>query len=568
MAKRFLIAALILFFLIIAGYLFIRYRYLKVKSFTPDNSKAKNAIDLRPSIIAKLQQLVKDGSNGLYILSVEKIEPHLLSSKLDAFNASIRIDTAAMQHLDSLELLPDDIFTFTFPKLHIDGIGIDDLLHKDRLELTGIIVLDPLINVYNKKRWYNKDDHRDTLSLYEKLKGQMRKIAIGKIEVMNGTVINHTEKSTTKYNGVSVLVNEVLIDSTTQFDRSRFLFAKHARFSTKNYSIPTKDGLYFFSAANIIISGDQHTITAQNVELRPRYNRRQFEDKLKFGKDMYQLLLPKVTLRDVDWPALINSDRFILNEAITEGGTFKIFYDRAKPQAPIKLDNFPHQVLMTVPFPLSVKKWSVKNLDISYEEHNPLTDKNGTAYFDNATAEITNVTNIPSEIKRDPFSTISANALFMHKTPLQVKFKYDLSKYRTGEFTADITMNSIDSTSINTIAAPLGLFTIKTGIMQKAVIHVQGNNLRTHGKITMLYSDLHITPLKKDEDGDLKKKRVTSLLANVILIKNENPKDNELRQPDFTVERGTHKNFFNLLWTSVLTGIVKTVGIPTKMVRK
>ena len=51
-------------------------------------------------------------------------------------------------------------------------------------------------------------------------------------------------------------------------------------------------------------------------------------------------------------------------------------------------------------------------------------------------------------------------------------------------------------------------------------------------------------------------------------IKNENPKGKELRQPDFTVERGSHKNFFNLLWTSILTGIVKTVGIPVKLVRK
>src|SRR5450759_958005 len=128
MRKKLMIIGAILFLLIVGGYLYIRFGYLKAKDFKPDTSKQKSIIDLRPAIIAKLQQLVKDGSNGLYILSIEKTEPHVLSSKLDVLNASIRIDTAAMFYLDSLKLLPDDIFTFHFSTLHVDGIGIDDCL--------------------------------------------------------------------------------------------------------------------------------------------------------------------------------------------------------------------------------------------------------------------------------------------------------------------------------------------------------------------------------------------------------------------------------------------------------
>jgi hypothetical protein len=76
-----IILALVL--LIIAGsYVFIKYNFLKAKDFKPDTSKQKSIIDLRPSIIAKLQQLVKDGSNGLYILSIEKINPDVFASKL------------------------------------------------------------------------------------------------------------------------------------------------------------------------------------------------------------------------------------------------------------------------------------------------------------------------------------------------------------------------------------------------------------------------------------------------------------------------------------------------------
>lgn len=104
--------------------------------------------------------------------------------------------------------------------------------------------------------------------------------------------------------------------------------------------------------------------------------------------------------------------------------------------------------------------------------------------------------------------------------------------------------------------------------MQKAIVNVAGNNFNTKGNISMFYSNLKITPLKKDAEGNLKKKSVTGILANIILIKNDNPKGKELRQPDFTVIRTTHKNFFNLLWKSILTGVIKTVGIPEKFAEK
>ena len=106
--------------------------------------------------------------------------------------------------------------------------------------------------------------------------------------------------------------------------------------------------------------------------------------------------------------------------------------------------------------------------------------------------------------------------------------------------------------------------------MQHAQGHMDGDNFRTTGKINMQYNNLHITPLKKNKEemGKLKKKNVTSLFANILLVKNENPKGNELRQPDFSVERNKYTSFFNLIWKTILTGILKTIGIPVKLVIK
>ena len=573
--RKIIITGLILLLVVSSAYLYIRVHVLKAKDIKPDTAKEKNVLDLRPALIAKLQQLVKDGSNGLYILSIQKLEPHILESKLDAANVFIKIDTAVMHHLDSLHLLPDDIFTFYFSSLHIDGIGIDDLLHKNRIEITGIYVSNPLIHLYHKKHSYNEAEreHADSLTLYQRLKGQMKKISLGNINIEHATFIDHDiaqKKAATKFNDVTISINDLLIDSSTQYDTKRFLFAKHATFKTKNYSVPTADSLYYFTVGEISISGEQHKMIAQNVELKPRYNREVFERKLPFRKDMYHFAFKKITLNDVDWMATMNNEKLISSRAEIAGGLFSDFIDRSKSQKPVIFNNFPSQLLMKAPFKVFIKRLDVKAVNVSYEEHNPLSEQNGTAYFDDLNGRINNITNMQAEIKLHRVADFSGTALFMHHVPMTAKFSFDLSRYRTGNFSVDIIMDTLDNITINKISEPIGLFSVKTGQMQHAQGHMDGNNFKTSGSITMQYSNLHIKPLKKDkeEKGKLKTKTVTGFFANMLLVKNENQKGNELRQPNYSLQRDKFTTFFNLIWKTILTGILKTIGIPVKFVIK
>ncbi|MEP6596263.1 MAG: hypothetical protein ABJA71_09970 [Ginsengibacter sp.] len=567
MKRKIAIVLLVAVLIIAGGFFYIKYHFLKAKDFKPVTSKAKSIIDLRPSVIAKLQQVVKDGSNGLYILSIEKIDPDVLASKLIVVNAGIRIDTAAMLHLDSLKKLPDDIFKIHFDSLHIDGMGIEDLINKNSVEITGISISKPVIEVYHKTRAYNKAERKrnDTLSLYHRIKGRMNKISIGSIRIDNGIFITYDvdrKKKASKFNNITLRINDLLIDSSTQFDAKRFMFAKHATIDARNYMIPTPDSLYYFKTAAISIAAEQHTLTLHDAELNPRGNRRQFEGKLQFRKEMYHVNFPKVVLSGVDWWAIMNHESFIAKKGEITGGTYTIFLDRSLPKSPaIKLDNFPHQLLMKIPVPVSVNKLTISHVNVSYEEYNPDARQGATAFFDNTS-------NINTDIKKHPVATFAGTGLFMHHIPISARFTFDLSKYKTGDYSADVHMDKLDNLTINPIAEPLGLFSVKSGTIQQGTAHIDGNNFNAKCKIAMAYTDLHVKPLKKaDENGQLKKKHMTGFFANVFLIKNANPiKGKELRQPDFSVERDYHANFFNVIWISILTGILKTIGVPVKFV--
>ncbi|MES1215914.1 MAG: hypothetical protein ABUT20_10380 [Bacteroidota bacterium] len=570
--KKVIIISVVILLIISGGYYFIRYGLLRSKDFKADNSKATSLLDLRPSLIAKLQQLVKDGSGGLYVLSIDQIEPDLLASKLDVIGGTFSVDSAAMQHLDSLNNLPDDVYNIKFDSLHINGIGINDLLGKKNIDIGSVSLTNPVISIYHKRQSYNTEERKttDSLTLYQRLLGQMKKIAIDGINIDHGSLTIYDVKQknrVTKFNDITVRMNDVLIDSSTQYDAGRFLFAKQAVLETKNYSFATPDSLYFVKLGTIRLEGEKHTITLSNTALMPRGNRQQFEKKLPGRDQMYTVDLPKITMTDVDWWNLVNKEKIIAKKTAIDGGTVSIFYDESLPVGPLQPQNhFPHQLVMSIPVPVLIDELKFNNLKVIYEQYKPDTKASGTSTFTNIKGEARHITNIQAEIKKLRYTVLSASALFMNKTPLTAKFSFDLVKQKAGQFSTDIHMGALDKETINPIAESLGPFLVKSGQMQEGTVNITGDNLNLNANMDLRYTDLHITPLRPDSSSDgFKKKHFTSFIANIIFIKNDNPKGGKLRQPSYNLGRDHYDDFVSFIWHTIVAGLLKSIGIPLKL---
>ena len=69
--------------------------------------------------------------------------------------------------------------------------------------------------------------------------------------------------------------------------------------------------------------------------------------------------------------------------------------------------------------------------------------------------------------------------------PIEAKFTFNLLKSKTGEFTADVNMDTLNNFTVNPLAQPLGLVTIKAGQMQYGSAHIEGNNFNAKGKVAI-----------------------------------------------------------------------------------
>lgn len=578
MKKKLLIIFATVIILVTAAYLYLRYSILKSPDYKPEKSASKSMLDLRPQLIAKLQQLVKDGSKGLYNLSIEQIEPDVMQSKLEVVRAVLTPDSAALARLDNLEAAPDNVFKISFNALLIDGIGINDLLSSKNINLQSVIIDSPVIEVYRNKRPYNKEKRaaNDSATLYQNLTKSISSIAVNSIIIKEGTFINHSlseknkKNKVTRYNHVNIRMNDVLVDSSTQYDKSRFLFAKETNISIQNYLTRTSDSLYFLKCNSINISAATQTLSAKDIELIPRGSKQQFQKKLIGRQDMFTIKVPKLILTGIDWWSFANEDKLIAKQADVYNCMFKDFLDRTLPPKKFKINNYPHQSLMKLKMPVLIKNVRLHNMNLTYEELNPNSGKAGTLYFDDINGQIINFTNIAGEIKKNKVLSFKVKTKFMHKVPANITFNFNLSKTKAGEFSAAVNAGAMDTSILNPLAEPLGLFNLKNGNVKKVVVNMHGDNFKVNGDFLLLYNDLYIIPLKKDEDskGRLKKKKFAGMLANFLLIKNSNPdKSGKVRKYTYVVQRERHPNFFNQLWKTILAGLIKTIGAPEKFAK-
>ena len=492
---------------------------------------------------------------------------------MDLLTVKIVPDSVTLSGIKGSPDASGEVFKISIDSLHIDGIGIEDLLRTDQLKLKTISVTGPVVEMYQVKKLPGENKN-DTSTLYQKLMKQMKRISIDEILVQHGIWINHNfrQKSQPINPGdIEIRMHHILIDSSTQFDKERFLFAEEARITVRNLKGRTEDSLYVLNCGSINISTRENSITALDISVVPRYTRKEFESKLSARKYMFKLNIPKLTLSRISWWQIMNGKSVIAKEAVIENGACDVYLDRSLPFRRIKPNNFPHQILMRTPIPFSVAKMVIRHAKFLYTEYNPGMGQTGNIVISDVNGTAVNITNIRKEIKKNRFMVSTSSGAFMNRVPMNVGFHFDLSQYKKGNFSMDLMVGGLDSSILNPITGPLAEFVFRRGSIQKGVVHIEGNNLKATGKGVLLYKNLYLESLKKNDrqPGKIKKRKLLSFIGNVFLIKNSNPsKGRSAREETFGSERNDHQPFFSLVWKTIFIGVLKSFGLPAGFASK
>jgi hypothetical protein len=530
--------------------------------------------DFEPQIIAKLQSLVLKGTDSLYRLSIERIEVDVVKARIGLVNTSLAVDSSVLTKMESAESAPDDIFRISLQSLYIDGLDPADLLDTKSIHLNQLNIENPTIEIFHKKRKYNSEKRKDTTSLHKKLADQINSFSLDTLFIKGAGFIHHNLAVTDKKSelkDVSIHFNKILIDATTEYDTTRFLFAKEALISLKDYSYRTSDGSYFLKADAVSISAPKNMMEISGFSLKPAMSRTAFDKATGFRKEQYDITVKNIGINQINWWDLVNDDGLTADTMKISDSRVKVYMNRSLPAPPkSKVGSFPHQLLMKLKLPVKIDRIRVSRLDLDYEEFNPKSGKTAGISFNNTSGTISNITNQAVDIRKDQYMRVSAESFFMHDAPLKSDFIFDLAHYKEGKFHVDMELKKIDKEQLEKVANGLGLFSIKSLNIKSLKAQVDGNDKLGKGTVLLLYDDLKIVPLKKDGDSKsgMKQRNFLGFVINSFVLKDNNPSDDEKpRNPTGQFVRETDKSFFNLVWKTILVGILETVGANPKLAK-
>lgn len=551
--KKLLIVLLIL--AVIAGGIFFYLRQNKLQDF-------------EPVIKEKLSKLVLDASHGLYHLEIGELHADVINSKIILVNAHLRPDSVVYAQLEKSKQAPNDLFDVSISQLSIDGIVPADFIANKAINLGRLFINKPIITVFHKKQPYNLQDTVWAKNIYQQIQKDISSIKVDTLMLHNIDFIHKNldkKNKETRLSNVKIIFSDILLDSSSQFDQERVLFAKSCLINLKDYSVNTSDSLYRFSIGEIDIQTKIKAMQLKKLQFEPRLSVNKFYHKVKHQQDRFQLSFDEVNFSRVDWWQMLSEESFLVSKVQLRKGSLKVYNDKSQPiDVRSKVGKYPHQLLMKLPVSLKVDSMLINDLDLSYTELNPKSGEKGTLYFDNIEGLITNITNDPDEIKKDKNIRVTAKATFMKQAAIKAGFLFDLTRHKSGDFKVTASMGPLKGEALNGITVPLGMLKINSIDIKSLDVSMKGDNYRGSGTVKLVYEDLNITALKSAGDT-LKKRGLLSFIANTFVIKKDNPSNGKpVRIENATFERNIQRSFFNLVWKTIFTGAGKTVGYKVK----
>ncbi|MXV17545.1 DUF748 domain-containing protein [Hufsiella ginkgonis] len=521
----------------------------------------------KPMISSRLREAVTKGTDSLYSISFDDMRLNLFTGNVAFTNIIFKPDTAVYRRMREAGLGPGSLYDISLKTLVLERTRPLTAYFKKRLEINAIIFDQPKLVITRYRPQTARKPVAPNRPLYRRLPEALHSVSVGEIVFYHADVtINDNRKARHTANAfkeMAIKVTDLLVDSVSAGDKQRFYGTRDIFVQLKNYRQHTSDGMYTMRFEELSASTQHGYTRLKGFAMTPRLPELAFSRKYKVQHDRYDLRFDEILLKGMDFRLLDSDERLFAPSMTVSGARAKVFLNRELPPPAIdKWVNFPHVVLKKLPLNVRIDTLFIKRSAVTYSEFNPVSGQNGTVAFRAFNGSIRNVTNDSLSLAKNHHAYARVSALLMGKTPMSMQIDFNLAD-PDAAFSFRGSAANLDLAGLNSLSRPMSMLEIASGYVTRAVYQAHGNRFGTRGTLRLTYRDLKIRLLKKDkEDGHLKKNGILSLLANVALVKNDNPSPGEpLRVAAVKFDRPPYSSFFNVLWKTVFLGIKESIGL-------
>jgi hypothetical protein len=523
----------------------------------------------RPILTDRIKTLLYKSTDSLYTISFTKVSTNVFTGNATLQNVKIIPDTSRFKQLIALKRAPNNLYTVSLKKLVVKHFHPLTLYREKKLQLEEIIFDKPEVTMVNRQFAFNEGRApRPIKSPYAIISKNLKEFSIKSIRFKDVSFkyINKNIPNSVPFSidDLNITLTDLLVDSTSAEDPTRFYLLKDIVINLNNYVYRTPDKMYDIQLDKLDFRATTGKLRINSFALAPLHDEMDFGKVAGYAKERFNIKMSDIMLNGIDLPLYISKQELWAKEMAITNGFVSVFNHNGLPKKhqESKVGKFPHQLLQLLDAPILVQKIQLKDINVNYAVYNNESNQKGQISFEHTSGIIKNATNLEKIKAINPIMEVNLNTYLFGQGKLDVNFIFDLTA-KDGAFSYNGVLHNFNARVLNQITKPLGLVRINRGSVDKLKFNFKANDLGAKGTVAFSYYDLSVALMKNDPEKDhLVTRGFLSFLANALIIKSENPgADGKLVPVTVNYSRPANTSFFNMIWKSLFTGIKYSIGI-------
>jgi hypothetical protein len=220
----------------------------------------------------KLENAIREKSGGLYKISFDSLDMDEINGYLSITNMILLTDSTRFRELKSKGEEPPILVDIRIPEISVTGVKTSRALIDDEIVGHKLVIKNPVINIIYTNAGKDSSGKVPPKEIYEQLLGNMDLIQADTV-LITGAQINtsslRTKKTSIQILDITVLLEDVKVDSSSGADTTRILFAKKINISCGKVTWTSASKLYNYRADSISMSSVSRDFRIKSFRMAP-----------------------------------------------------------------------------------------------------------------------------------------------------------------------------------------------------------------------------------------------------------------------------------------------------------
>ena len=326
---------------------------------------------------------------------------------------------------------------------------------------------------------------------------------------------------------------------------------------------------YRATGAHLHLNTAASTLRLEGLALTPHFTPAQMNRQKGYQIPQFAIRIPELAVTGLDYPLLVRHGDVHAARATVRRPVVRIASDGRGPINPHRSIISPEE-MRKAHIRLDVRRLDFENGNLYTRYRGLKSPVVGTLSINRFSGTLRNVSNEPRHQTLATPLTGTATAYLQNRCRLQAHIAIPLldplGRHRVwGEFGA----GSFDM--LNSMTVPTRLVEFKKGQVQHIDFALRADKQRATGTMTTRYTGLQLELLsyKKGEIKQSLGKKILSKAANVLVIRDENPrKGGRVVSGKMTSKREPRFSVFVLWRQGLVAGLLNNVGLPQPLAQK